>query len=124
MKHVKQLTKNGCGQACIAMIAGVSFMTVVKKMNKTGKTTTRDIRKGLSYFKIKASEKRERISKKTKLPKLCMVFIQSKDRKQKHWVVYRDGIFWDPAFNIKGITFDDADATSFLEVKNNGPNNL
>jgi hypothetical protein len=55
MRRVSQLDKDGCGIACVAMIAGVSYREAQNRMFPDGKVTTTmpdAIRKAMKLYKI------------------------------------------------------------------------
>jgi hypothetical protein len=97
---------NMCGQACVAMAAGVSLSTVATIMGK-GPTTGKDLHHALKRFKIDSSEKvvrigpNSRIWKSTQsryfdLPARCIAKCRSGNCTFSHWILIWDGKTYDP----------------------------
>ncbi len=60
MKLVKQFDENGCGMACVAMIADLSYEDACWKGFKKAKgtyTDTKDLRDALKRLKVKAGKR-------------------------------------------------------------------
>jgi hypothetical protein len=52
MKRITQLHENGCGAACVAMIAGVSYPEAVRRIGTRSVTSARQIRAALLSYGI------------------------------------------------------------------------
>ena len=82
------------------MIAGVSIDESVKAFGTKGCTNTPDVISALRKLNIPCGEKLIRIGK-TQKSSLCMVTLHArKDKKYLHWVVYENGLYYDPASGI------------------------
>ncbi len=115
MKLIKQKTKNSCGQACVAMIAGITLKKSIEIFGGIGRTTTKQIKQALKQLGIKTGNRRERISQNKLLPYLCIVFIRWSDNGRGHWSVHENGKFYDPYFgHIK--KYDNGKILSFLRI--------
>lgn len=57
MRRVVQEDENGCGVACVAMLAGVNYQAARVKMfpRRGGYTNTADLRRALRKFKLKCA---------------------------------------------------------------------
>jgi hypothetical protein len=113
---------NACGQACVAMAAGVSLdraIDVVGKRKKSG-TRTKDVVDALYALGVKTDSRARRLSKKRPvLPQRCLVSICTKkvngEYKLGHWMLYWDGEMKDP----RGCWPDGYDGwaiTRFVEI--------
>ena len=91
-----------CGQACVAMAAGVSLKRAVETIGHDEDTTTREVVRALRQLGVSCESKLKRISRiKPTLPKRALVVIhRPKDeggRKEKwHWMLAWDGQIFDP----------------------------
>jgi len=120
VKYVSQETERGCGQACVAMLASLSFERGVEMVGKKGLTRTKDIKNALEKIGIKTAKKLKVVTLETPLPPLCIVKIKWKDTTKSHWSIYDNGDFLDPYFGrIRGgYEKLDGKITSFLEIFN------
>jgi len=103
MKHfVKQPEpSNLCGQSCVAMIAGITLDESIKVFGKRSGTYTKDVITALQKLNISCGDKLIRISKTQKKSDFCMVVVRAKKFKRyDHWVVFKDGQYYDPAIGI------------------------
>ena len=102
MTFIEQpIPSNCCGQACVAMIANVTIAESIKAFGKKGGTYSKDVISALQALGIKCDDKLVRISKSNPKSDYCMVTVLSKSsKKYKHWVVFKDGVYYDPALGI------------------------
>ena len=98
---------NLCGQTCVAMIAGISLEEAILAVGKRGLTTTKDIAQALRKLGFGCADRVTRYNGRLG-SELCLCVVES-----KHWVVYKDGLFYDPAF---GILFWMPRVTSYLNI--------
>lgn len=115
IKYVQQPTFETCGQACIAMLAGVSIEETIKTMHTKGPTSIGQIIEALDFYGIEHAEKNKRISKKN--PRYTDVSILTVHMpKYTHWVLYYKGKFYDPEFGVLDECHPEGKITSFLEI--------
>ena len=90
-----------CGQACVAMLAGVTLNESVRIFGKRSTTTTKDVVAALRKLGIQCGDRAVRLGKGVWKSGRCMVVVHAKgDKKYLHWVVYGDGRYYDPAAGI------------------------
>lgn len=115
MKLIKQKTEHSCGQACVAMIAGITLKKSIDIFGNDKRTTTKQLKQAFEQLGIKTGKRRERISKNRKLPNLCIVSIKWSDNGKRHWSVCENGKFYDPYFgHVK--KYDNGKILSFLRI--------
>lgn len=95
MRLVAQETPNSCGQACVAMVAGVTWAQAVAAVGIAGITQTRDLRRGLERLGIPSGET-VRLRKGAEIPDRAIVMLRTKGQRVGHWVVWFHQYFWDP----------------------------
>lgn len=104
-----------CGQACVAMAAGVSLDRSIEIIGHSHGTWTRDVIRGLRALGVGCADRLHRVSRKMPvLPRRCLVAVQSPRRKLEHWMLSWDGVMLDPAGRwpaLQGWTI-----TSYLEI--------
>lgn len=114
ISYVKEPNSSACGQACIAMLAGVSIEEVYKVLKTKGPTTIGQLIEALDHFQIGYTTNK-RISKKN--PKQSEISILTVHMPEySHWVIYYYGKYYDPEFGILDECHPDGRITSFLEI--------
>jgi hypothetical protein len=96
MKRISQLDEDGCGVACVAMIAGVSYHEARKRMfgdQNVTVTRTRELREALRDFGIACTGKlipstRRRHYKKLEQDAILKVKSLRSGKKDWHWMVW------------------------------------
>ena len=113
MKRIIQKDSSGCGLACIAMIAGISYRQVRKWSTKIGcskdghfDTDASDLRELASCSKIALASRKRQFRSWDKIPHKSIVAINYMEKTDSwHWVVFaRDGdrkYVLDPKPSIK-----------------------
>ncbi|MGF7059130.1 DUF1905 domain-containing protein [Brassicibacter mesophilus] len=100
-----------CGQACIAMLAGVPIEEVISLMkSKKWQASLSKVIEALDYYGIAHSDKMVYNCKKNKkLPKCCIINTRG------HLMLFYDGKYYDPG---KGIMkeYDQNQVTGYLEI--------
>jgi hypothetical protein len=102
MKHVLQENEEGCGVACVAMIAGVSYWDARvaifgKKQRYLHTTFTSDLVKGLRKLGFRSGGKLTRLGQKSKIsdyrdiPQNAILKVNRRKNGSWHWIV------WDAA---------------------------
>jgi ABC-type bacteriocin/lantibiotic exporter with double-glycine peptidase domain len=117
IRHVYQPDDTGCGVACIAMIAGLTYQQVKDKMMNVGffkksednfGTTFKDMTNALKIFNINPHPRRRKFKKWKNIPAKLAITSTNYDKSGDwHWVVFvRDleGHFiYDPGKRRKKI---------------------
>lgn len=94
-----------CGQACVAMVAGVSLERAIGVVGHQRGTHTRDIVRGLRCLKVVSSGKLRRISRaRPVIPNRAIVAIVyyamrpdgTRGQRYAHWLLSWDGVIYDP----------------------------
>lgn len=113
MRRVKQKDSNGCGLACIAMLANKTYKEVRKiAVTKVGLgdggfyTGTKELRALSDHYGIVLGKRRRPFKSFAALPETAILAINYKKAEDRwHWVVYRrspkDEFIYDPKKTIK-----------------------
>ena len=110
---IMQTTNGNCGQACIAMLTGVSIEDICKIMHTDGGTTIGQIMDVLDQFDIRHVEKNVRLSKRNSiLPEIAILTVHFPE--YTHWVLLYKGTYLDPEFG-ESNKYTIGRITSFLE---------
>lgn len=90
---------NQCGQACVAMIAGITLKKSIEIVGKRRSTTTKDITIALNTLGFKCVHRLIRFCKKNPLPinALLKIKLPYHKRDNWHWVVKWNNAIFDPA---------------------------
>jgi hypothetical protein len=106
MKRIFQIDEDGCGVACVAMLAGVSYKMALTKMfgdRHVTPTTTKQIRKELRKFGLFSARKLVRSIKwrhytELRQDAILKVKIPKRSGAGWHWIVWdaKRGKFLDP----------------------------
>lgn len=84
-----------CGQACVAMVAGISLDESIKAFSgKRGGTRTKDIVQALSRLGFVCENRLRRV--KGQLPDVCVVKLRFAGSHRSHWTLWYHGRFYDP----------------------------
>jgi len=91
---------NLCGQACVAMLLGISLDESIKLIGKRGKTRTRDL---VTALKAKGCDCGTRLIRGDFIGD-CIIKMTF-TRTHSHWIIFYEGKFYDPSngFNPPGI---------------------
>lgn len=122
INYVEQPSLNMCGQACVAMLTGVSADDIHDIMNTW--IPIDDMRRSvgyghicyaLDYYGIKHSGKFKTIRDKAnpKLPCICIVTL--KDQTYGDYVLYYKGTYYDPEYGVGDCCYNGT-FKSFLEI--------
>ena len=106
---------NLCGQACVAMIAGISLKESIRLFGSRGKTGTKTLYHALKERGMTCSEKAVRIKNNNK-PKICIVTIHYTGYKNKHFCVWNNNKYYDPARGIRTKLDKFERETSFIKI--------
>ena len=98
IQYIHEPTDLQCGQAVLAMITGLTPDQVVKELNNDRETTLKEMKSFLRDHGYTVSDKRIQITKKDELPALC--FLSCETPRCWHWLLYSNGVFYDPEHGI------------------------
>lgn len=122
MRRIIQLDADGCGVACVAMIAGVSYQGALRTMygeKPVIKTLTSDLRRGLRSLGVECASELIRSSKQRHYRNLRQdAILKTRTRADRdwHWIVWdsKRQILLDP--EPKGYRYVRPPITSYLVV--------
>lgn len=114
INYIKQPTDYLCGQACVAMLAGVTVEEVVSVMKNDKGTGKKDIEKALNYYGIRQAKTMTKADNTSVLPKVCILKVLLP--KYGHWILYYDGKYYDPEFGLMEELYQKARIQSYLEI--------
>ena len=114
INYIKQPTGYLCGQACVAMLAGVTVEEVVSVMKNDKGTGKKDIEKALNYYGIRQAKTMTKADSSSVLPKVCILKVLLPG--YSHWVLYNDGKYYDPEFGVMEELYPKARIQSYLEI--------
>ena len=112
--YIQQPTEYLCGQACVAMIAGVSVDEVIRVMDNDQATGKKDIERALDYYGIKQAKTMTRADNSTPLPPVCILKVLLP--RYSHWVLYCHGKYYDPEFGLTDELYGKARVQSYLQL--------
>ena len=97
MKLIRQETDWGCGQACVATLAGVDFDSACVVTAKFEATTASDLRNALRWLGWTVAPRIRRLPRASRPPTQSIVFLQEHGRRGVgHWVVWDGERVLDP----------------------------
>jgi hypothetical protein len=112
-----------CGQACVAMVAGISLKQAVEVIGHESSTTTRELVKALRERGVDCDNRLRRVGRiKPVLPKRAIIVIhrpkelQNGRREKWHWMLTWDGVIMDPG-NRWPEGYPNWRITSYLEIR-------
>ncbi len=114
IEYIKQPTEYLCGQACVAMLAGVSVEDVVAVMENDKGTGKKDIEKALRHYGISQAKTMTKADNNTVLPKVCILKVLLP--KYGHWILYYDGKYYDPEFGLTDTLYPKARIQYYLKI--------
>lgn len=106
-----------CGQACVAMAAGVSLDRAIRVVghSKPRGTHTWEVVKALRNLGVSCSDRCRRISRnRPEYPSKAILVVRQNGNRLYHWVYYEEGVFYDP--EDRWPRYDGWRVTSFLEI--------
>lgn len=114
INYIKQPTDYLCGQACVAMLAGVTVEEVVSVMKNDKGTGKKDIEKALNHYGIKQAKTMTKADNTSVLPRVCILKVLLP--KYGHWILYYDGKYYDSEFGEMEELYKKARIQSYLEI--------
>lgn len=112
--YIEQPTEYLCGQACVAMLAGVTVEEVVSVMKNDKGTGKKDIEAALNHYGIRQAKTMTKADNTSVLPKVCILKVLLP--KYAHWILYYDGKYYDPEFGLTDTLYQKAGIQSYLEI--------
>lgn len=95
MKLIKQPeNSNLCGQACVAMLLGISLKESIELIGRKGRTSLKHLKPILSTIYTIGLRKRSNVYIDSKVP--CLLTVTWDYKKRKHWVIGRLRKIYDP----------------------------
>ena len=127
MRLVRQpKDSNQCGQASVAMLAGLSLRRAIDLVETSGKTTTRQLAGALRRAGLECSGKLRRGKPLGFGHYLAKVrwFSCGNRRKMSHWIVLdrslRGTTYLDPEMGISGTLLGDGCVSSYMKIEKRG----
>ena len=114
IQYIQQPTEYLCGQACVAMIAGVSVEDVIRVMNNDKATGKKEIERALEHYGIKQAKTMTKADNSTPLPPVCLLKVLFP--RYSLWVLYDHGKYYDPEFGLMDELYGKARVQSYLEL--------
>ena len=114
IQYIPQPTEYLCGQACVAMIAGVSVEDVIRVMNNDKSTGKKDIERALDHYGIRQAKTMTKADNGTPLPSACILKVLVSG--YSHWILYYHGKYYDPEFGLMDELYSRAKIQSYLEL--------
>ena len=113
--YIRQATEYLCGQAVIAMLAGVPVEKVIDVMQNDKGTDVPEMRDTLAWYGLKtATKERQKYRKRGKLPNCCVLSVQLPE--YGHWSLYYKGKYYDPELGVLDKLPPQAKLVSYWEV--------
>ena len=115
--YIKQPTEYTCGQAVIAMLAGVSVDEVIAVVQDDTGLDIPEMRDALAWYGLKTATKERKKYRKLlggKLPDCCVLSVRLPA--YGHWSLYYKGKFYDPEFGVLDQLPKQAKLISYWEV--------
>lgn len=90
-----------CGQACVAMLCGISLEQAIKEFGSKGRTTASQLASVLVRHGYMTGSKAIRHYSRSvdDLPRKTLI-VKFTSKQGRHWVLYRDGKWYDPAVGV------------------------
>lgn len=110
-----------CGQACVAMAAGVSLKRSVEAFGHRRATSTREVVNALRHFGLSCADRLTRLSRaRPNIPRRAIVVIhrpavEGERRSKWHWMISWEGQIFDPGGRWPD-GYDKWRITSYLEI--------
>lgn len=120
IKYVHEPTDLQCGQAVLAMLTDNSTEKICEILGNTKETDLKEMKKILDMFGIKYSVERKSAEKKSDLPEICILSLETP--RCWHWSLYAYGTFYDPEHGVLD-DFPIANRKFFWEVFLKSKNN-
>ncbi len=116
IQYIHEPTDLQCGQAVIAMTAGVTVDEVIRLLSNERETTLKEMRLAFEHYGFSLSDSRVQVYKKEQLPRLCLLSLETP--RCWHWSLYAAGTFYDPEHGVMS-DFPEANRKYFWLIKKN-----
>lgn len=130
MERVVQLDKTGCGIGCLAILTNKTYHIVKREIccelkmfciyDKFFGTTYKKMYQLLRFYKKNFKFKRKFKNWVQLNGKVAILEInKNKKTKNWHWVVYKNGVIYDPSFHVKNYPrkdFGRINPRAFIEI--------
>lgn len=128
MKRIKMLLQpartNLCGQYCVAMLTEKTPTEAIKAIGKRGRTSTKDLVRGLRKLGCACADGAVRIGKGQIMPSFGILKLTidrgpaARPQCGRHWILVYNGISYDPAGRAwRSYQADGWRATSYLPIE-------
>lgn len=110
-----------CGQACVAMAAGVSLERAIDAVGHEGGTGTKEVVEALRDLGVCCADRLRRISRRRpSWPKRGLIAIgrpatEHGHKERQHWMLVWDGVIYDPGGSWPN-GYKDWRMSSYLEI--------
>ena len=98
MTYIHEPTPLQCGQAVIAMAAGVTPGEVCEYLENERETDLREMRRAFEHYGYAMGSKRIAVKTKEELPPMCVLSLETP--RCWHWSLYHEGTFYDPEHGV------------------------
>ena len=114
VNYIHEPTDLQCGQAVLAMLAGVSVDEIISLVKTDRETDLKQMFNSLDHYGIKYNRTRLLANTKEDLPEIALLSLETP--RCWHWSLYFGGTFYDPEHGIMD-DFPKADRKFFWEIK-------
>lgn len=112
--YIHEPTDLQCGQAVIAMAAGVTADEVVQYLGNDRETTLKEMKQAFAHYGIAVSERRVEVQSKDDLPPIALLSLETP--RCWHWSLCSGGVFYDPEHGVLD-DFPDSRRRYYWELK-------
>lgn len=98
VKHIYEPNPLACGQAVLAMLAGVDVQEIFDLVKTEKETTLKDMKAALTALGISYNENRVEVREKKDLPRVALLSLETP--KCWHWSLFFNGVFYDPEYGV------------------------
>lgn len=97
-RYIHEPTPLQCGQAVLAMLAGVGVEEMISVVGTERETKLADMFSALDRYGIAYNPERKAAEKKEDLPEICILSLETP--RCWHWSLYFRGVFYDPEHGV------------------------
>lgn len=96
--YIHEPTPLQCGQAVLAMLAGVGVEEIIAVVGTERETKLADMFACLAHYGIGYDPQKKAADRKEDLPDICILSLETP--RCWHWSLYFRGVFYDPEHGI------------------------